>query len=131
MAEREVRSIACHMKAARFPAHKDLSGVTSAASEINEAHVRQLHRARFMNAAENVGLISGPTTGKSHVATALGVQAIGHHRKRVRFFSMVERVNAPEQEKGQGKAGKIAEALIKTGLVILPSWQIALQSPAG
>ena len=42
-------------------------------------------------------------------ATALGVQAIEHHRKRVRFFSTVELVNALEQEKAQGRAGKIAE----------------------
>ncbi len=37
LAEREVRSIAYHMKAARFPAYKDLSGFDFAASEINEA----------------------------------------------------------------------------------------------
>jgi len=36
IAEREVRSIAYHMKAARFPAYKDLSGFNFAASEINE-----------------------------------------------------------------------------------------------
>ena len=48
LAEREVRSIAYHMKAARFPAYKDLSGFDFAASEINEAMVRQLHRCEFM-----------------------------------------------------------------------------------
>ena len=37
MAEREVRSIAYHMKSARFPAYKDLSGVDFATNEINEA----------------------------------------------------------------------------------------------
>ena len=79
MAEREVRSIAYHMKAARFPAYKDLSGFTFAASEINEALVRQLHRCEFMDGAENIVLIGGPGTGKSHVATALGVQAIEHN----------------------------------------------------
>lgn len=65
-AEREVRSISCHMKAARFPAYKDLSGFDFAASEVNEAFVRQLHRCEFMGAAENVVLIGGPGTGKSH-----------------------------------------------------------------
>lgn len=119
MAEREVRSISYHMKAARFPAYKDLSGFDFAASEVNEALVRQLHQCEFLDAAENVVLIGGPGTGKSHVATALGVHAIEHHRKRVRFFSTVELVNALEQEKAQGRAGKIAEALVKTELVIL------------
>jgi len=36
-------------------------------------------------------------------------------------LSTVELVNALEQEKANGKAGKIAEALTKTDLVILPS----------
>jgi DNA replication protein DnaC len=44
-------------------------------------------------------LIRGPGTGKSHIATALGVQAIEHHRKKVSFFSTVDLVNALEQEK--------------------------------
>lgn len=37
VAEREVRSIAHHMKAARFPAYKDLAGFDFSASEINTA----------------------------------------------------------------------------------------------
>ena len=36
VAEREVRSVAYHMKAARFPCYKDLSGFDFAASEANE-----------------------------------------------------------------------------------------------
>ncbi len=119
LAEREVRSIAYHMKSARFPAYKDLSGFDFATSEINEATVRQLHRCEFMDGAQNVVLIDGPGTGKTHVATAIGVQAIEHHRRKVRFFSTIELVNALEQEKAKGKAGQIAEAMTKLDLVIL------------
>jgi len=119
LAEREVRSIAYHMKAARFPACKDLAGFDFAASEISEARVRQLHRCEFLDDAHNVVLIGGPGTGKTHVATALGVQAIEHHRKKVRFFSTVELVNTLEQEKAKGNAGKIAENLTRADLVIL------------
>src|SRR6201991_2399194 len=119
LAEREVRSIAYHMKAARFPAYKDLSGFDFAASEINEATVRQLHRCEFMDGAQNVVLIGGPGTGKTHIATALGVQAIEHHRRKVRFFSTIELVNALEQEKAHGKAGQIAGRLAHSDLVIL------------
>ena len=131
MAEREVRSIAYHMKVARFPAYKDLSGFNFSASEINEALVRQLHRCEFIDGAENVVLIGGPGTGKSHVATALGIQAIEHHRKRVRFFSTVELVNALEQEKALGKAGKMAEMLTKIDLVILDELGYLPFSPSG
>jgi len=119
LAEREVRSIAYHMKSARFPAYKDLSGFDFAASEINEATVRTLHRCEFMDDAHNVVLIGGPGTGKTHVATALGIQAIEHHRRKVRFFSTIELVNALEQEKAKGKTGQIAENLAKLDLVIL------------
>jgi DNA replication protein DnaC len=119
LAEREVRSIAYHMKSARFPAYKDLSGFDFTTSEINEATVRTLHRCEFMDGAQNVVLIGGPGTGKTHVATAIGVQAVEHHRRKVRFFSTIELVNALEQEKAKGKAGQIAEGMTKLDLVIL------------
>ena len=118
-AEREVRSVAYQLKVARFPAYRDLAGFDFASSEVNEALVRQLHRCDFIDVADNVVLVGGPGTGKTHVATALGVQAIEHHRKRVRFFSTVELVNALEQEKAQGKAGQIANRLIHSDLVVL------------
>ena len=119
MAEREVRSTAYQLKAARFPVYRDLAGFDFASSEINEALVRQLHRCEFMEDANNVVLVGGPGTGKTHIATALGVQAVEHHRKRVRFFSTVELVNTLEQEKAQGKAGQIANRLAHSDLVIL------------
>ncbi len=110
LAEREVRSIAYHMKSARFPAYKDLSGFDFATSEINEATVRTPHRCEFMDGAQNVVLIGGPGTGKTHVATALGIQAIEHHRRRVRFFSTIELVNALKQEKARARPGRSRKA---------------------
>ncbi len=88
-------------------------------SEMNEATARQLHRGEFMDGAQNIVLIGGPGTGKTHVATALGIQAIEYHRRKVRFFSTIELVNALEQEKAKGKAGQIAETLVRLDLVIL------------
>lgn len=131
LAEREVRSIAYHMKVARFPSYKDLTGFDFTSSDINEATVRQLHRGEFMENAENVVLIGGPGTGKSHIATAIGVQAIEHHRRKVRFYSTVELVNVLEQEKAMGKAGKLAEMLTKTDLVILDELGYLPFSPSG
>jgi DNA replication protein DnaC len=118
-AEREVRSIAYQIKAARFPVYKDLAGFDFASSEVNEALVRQLHRCEFLERAENVVLVGGPGTGKSHIATALAVHAVEHHRKKARFYSTVELVNALEQDKAEGKSGQIAERLVRCDLVIL------------
>ena len=64
-------------------------------------------------------LVGGPGTGKTHIATALGVQAIEHHHRRVRFFSTVELVNALEEEKANGKTGQLAHRLAYADLVIL------------
>ncbi len=116
MAEREVRSIGYHMKAGRFPAYKDLAGFDFQASEINEATVRQLHSCAFTDGAQNVVLIGGPGTGKTHVAKAIAIQAIEHHRRKVRFISTIERVNALKQEKAKGKAGQLAEAMTRLDL---------------
>jgi DNA replication protein DnaC len=117
-AERGVRSVAYQIKAARFPAYKDLSGFDFASSEINGALVRQLHRCEFIDNADNVVLVGGPGTGKTHIATALGVQAVEHHRKKVRFFGTVALVNALEQEKAQGRSGQIADRLMRCDLVV-------------
>ncbi|WP_276968383.1 IS21-like element helper ATPase IstB, partial [Metallibacterium scheffleri] len=99
--------------------YRDLAGFDFASSEVNEPLVRQLHRCDFIEPSDNVVLVGGPGTGKTHIATALGVQAIEYHKKRVRFFSTVEMVNALEQEKAQGKAGQIASRLVHADLVIL------------
>ena len=64
-------------------------------------------------------LVGGPGTGKTHLATAIGVSAITRHGKRVRFYSTVDLVNALEQEKSQGKAGRIALSLLRMDVVVL------------
>jgi DNA replication protein DnaC len=86
---------------ARFPAYRDLAGFDFAHSEVNEA------------------LVGGPGTGKTHLATALGIQAIEHHHRRVRFFSTVELVNALESEKARGQAGQLANRLLYADVVVL------------
>lgn len=119
VAERDVRSINYQMKAARFPAYRDLAGFDFSQSMIDEALVKALHRCEFTEEAQNVVLVGGPGTGKTHIATAIAVQAIQHHRLRVRFFSTIELVNALEQEQQAGKAGRLANRLMHTDLVIL------------
>ncbi len=53
------------------------------------------------------------------VAYYFAGQAIEHHRRKARFYSTVELVNALEQEKALSKTGKMAEMMTKTDLVIL------------
>ena len=75
-AEREVRSINYQMRAARFPAYRDRSGFDFSESAADEALLNSLHRCDFIADAHNIVMIGGPGTGKTHLATAIGVQAI-------------------------------------------------------
>ena len=78
-----------------------------------------MRRARGVtDDAHNVVLVGAPGTGKTHLATAIGVSGITRHgkRKRARFYSTVDLVNALEQEKAQGKAERIALSLRRMDL---------------
>lgn len=119
VAEREVRSINYQMKAAKLPAYRDLAGFDFTQSMVDEALMRSLHCCEFLEDSQNVVFVGGPGNGKTHLATAIAVQAIQHHRYRVRFLSTIELVNQLEQEKLAGKQGRIANRLISTDLVIL------------
>lgn len=118
-AERAVKSLAHQMRQARFPAHRDLAGFDFGQSRVDEALIRKLHGGEFMATAQNVVFIGGPGSGKTHLATALGIEAVQRHGRRVRFLSTIELVNALELEKANGKQGQLAFRLMHVDLVIL------------
>ena len=118
-AQRAVASVRHQMKAARFPLHRDLAGFDFEASRVDQKLVKQLSTLEFTGTAQNAVLIGGPGTGKTHLATAIGVSGIAEKGKRVLFYSTVDLVNELEKEKREGKAGRIALALMRLDLVIL------------
>src|SRR5574343_1821221 len=117
--DRAMRSVSYQMHAAKFPVHRDLAGFDFECSQVDKKLIEQLASMAFAEQAHNVVLVGGPVTGRAHLATAIGVAGITRHGSRVRFYSTGDLVNALEQEKTQGKAGRIAASLQRMDLVIL------------
>lgn len=117
--DRAMRSISYQLHAAKFPVHRDLAGFEFEQSKVDRQLIDDLSDLSFTTAAHNVVFIGGTGTGKTHLATALGVSGITRNSKRVRFYSTVDLVNLLEQEKAAGKAGRLAYSLMRMDLVIL------------
>ena len=117
--DRVMRSISYQMHAAKFPVHRDLAGFDFEQSKVDRNLIMELANLSFTGETHNVVFIGGTGTGKTHLATALGISGITGHSKRVRFYSTVDLVNLLEQEKAAGKSGRLAFALMRMDLVIL------------
>ena len=117
--DRAMRSVSHQMNMAKFPLHRDLAGFDFAASIADRNLIMDLATLDFTDTAQNVVFIGGPGTGKTHLATAIAVSGITQKGKRVRFHSTVDLVNLLEREKHDGKAGRIANGLLRMDLVIL------------
>lgn len=117
--DRGIRSIRYQINAAKFPVIRNLSGFDFSLSKVDERLIGKLATLEFTDAAQNVVLVGGTGTGKTHLATAIGVAGIQYHGKRVRFYSTVDLVNTLEREKAAGKQGKLALSLMQMDLVIL------------
>lgn len=117
-ADRQARSLNYQLKAARFPIHRDLLQIDWSETPLQQARVEQLATGSFMEQAYNLILVGGTGTGKTHLATAIGIAAI-HQSKRIRFYNAVDLVNQLDKEKQQGKAGNLAKQLTAMDAVIL------------
>jgi DNA replication protein DnaC len=117
-ADRQARSLSYQLKAARFPVHRDLMGFNWSESPLPAERIEQLITGNYLDSAQNLILVGGTGTGKTHLATALGVAGV-HQGKRVRFFNAVDLVNMLEKEKQLGKAGQLAKQLVQIDAVIL------------
>lgn len=65
LADRQVRSLRYQLKAARFPTHRDLTGIDWAETPLPQAQIQLLATAGFMASAHNLILVGGTGTGKT------------------------------------------------------------------
>ena len=117
--ERNIRSIRHQTQAARFPVQRHLQGFDFSQSKVDQQLIRQLATQEFTAAAQNLVLVGGTGTGKTHLTIAIGTSGIQHHDKKVRFFSAIDLANSLEREKSTSKQGRLALSLLQVDLVIL------------
>ena len=91
-AQRERTLVARKIRSAGFPYEKTLEDFDwSFQPSVPRAVVEDLATLGFVERAENVVLVGGPGTGKTHIAIALGIAAV-HARKEVRFADCAQLV---------------------------------------
>ena len=129
--EREGRAARRRLKAARFPTVKTLEGFNfAAAPRLNKPLVLELLRCEYLDRRENLLLVGGPGTGKTHLATALGVEACGRG-KRVRFYRVTELVTQLLEAREERHLGRLRSQLAKLDLLILDELGYVPASKAG
>ena len=131
MIEREQRAGERRLKDAKFPYHKTLDEFDFATpSEVNKPLVLDLLRGDYLDRRENVLLVGNSGTGKTHLATALGIAAC-NQGKRVRFFRVTELITLLLEAREERQLLRLRKQLGKQDLLILDELGYVPASKAG
>lgn len=129
--ERERKSAERRLKAARFPAHKTLDEFDfQARPSVNKPLMLQLIQGDYLEQRENILLVGPSGTGKSHLATSLGIAACGLG-KRVRFFRVTELITLLLEAKEERQLLRLRGQLAKLDLLVLDELGYVPASKAG
>lgn len=119
LTERQQRAMERRIKAASFPTLKTIESFKfDAQPGINEPLIRELLVGEFIGQRENVLLIGNSGTGKTHLATALGLGAC-HEGRRVRFFGVTSLVTQLLEAREDRRLERLFKQLSRFDLLIL------------
>ena len=118
IAEKQARSIRYQITSARLPLAKEITEFDFSGTPINEGLVRDMAGGGFLDDKRNAVLVGGTGTGKTHLAVAIARSCIRAGR-RARFATVIDLVNRLEDEARAGKAGRLAEQLMRLDLLVL------------
>ena len=116
---RESRRIKMALQTARLTTVKTLSGYDfSFQPSLDRNRVLALAELGFIERRECVHLLGPPGTGKSHLAIALGVEAV-KAGKSVYFASLAELVDSMRRAEREGRLGERVKFLSRNSLLIV------------
>ena len=118
MASRSSNALQARIKAAGFPVEKDFDTFDfTVVPSLNKQRILELARGEWIEEHANVCLIGSVGTGKTHLATALGLAAC-RQGKRVRFFTAANLVTRLEEAQKQYQLDRFLVQLDKADLLI-------------
>jgi len=118
VATRASNALAARIKQAAFPVFKDFDTFDfSALPSLNKQKILELARGEWIERHDNCCLIGTVGTGKTHVATALGLAACRQGRK-VRFFTAAQLVTRLQEAQKQYQLDRFLAQLDKADLLI-------------
>jgi DNA replication protein DnaC len=118
VAARSANALAARIHQADFPVAKDFDTFDfSAVPNLSKPKVLELARGEWIEQRANCCLIGSPGTGKTHVATALGLAAC-RQGKRVRFYTAAALVTRLEEAQKQYQLDRVLGQLDRVDLLI-------------
>jgi DNA replication protein DnaC len=118
VAARSANALAARIRAAAFPVAKDFDTYDfSALPSLPKQKVLDLARGDWIEQRYNCCLIGNAGTGKTHLATALGLAAC-RQGQRVRFFTAAALVTQLEEAQQQHRLERLLTQLDRADLLI-------------
>jgi DNA replication protein DnaC len=111
-----------NLKSAGFDVIKTFEGYEFGDIQIpNAISIEELKSGAFIDRLENLILYGPVGTGKSHMATAIGVAACSRGKK-AKFYRTAALVNQLSEAKAKGELKRFMKQLEKTDLLICDEW---------
>jgi DNA replication protein DnaC len=118
VASRQSNALQARIKAAGFPVEKDFDTFDfTVIPALNKPKILELARGEWIDEHANCCFVGSVGTGKTHIATALGLAAC-RQGKRVRFFTAANLVTRLEEAQKQYQLDRFLVQLDKTDLLI-------------
>ena len=119
IASRDASSVRLRVQEARFPELQTLDKFDySLAAGIDKAQMLTLARGAFVDEKQNLVLLGPVGTGKTHLATALGIE-MARQRRRVSWFRAADLVRQLLEAKGERELGRLHRRIARSHVIVL------------